>query len=1460
MKDAEKHTAENTFMKWLRKKVPEGNVSQIILNLHMLQVYLYKKRLISTPLLEIVDMDILNHVLRHMNCDRGFRTAFYKKKGDTLKYCFGLYYSFADELSQITQTHEDNIADTASEEHETVIKAVAKTTHLSNLQMNSLIDNDIISETMPLHKCFGFTKLSYDVSIANLDLSERAYNCMNRASIRTVNELLDTTKEQLNHIQGFGIGTFNDIIKCLNDYLCLSRSTGSTLRTRMQLKEYYGDQDLLKVGFFEQELERLRSNGISSIDMLLDCSENQLLALPQMNASVVTGVIAKLRDYLSCFKQPEKITLRKRFNVPVDLESEKISVIGYSNRAVNIFGRLGMQSFGEILNFTEEDLTNIDRMGASTVVGIVDVTRKYVENHNNDRSDAMHSFVNHFNKVQMAVNGNLKLKPFLDSFAGLGEKYKNFAKYIEDCLRDKPLVKDIFAYCENVALDVSGEHKAFRDFIQWLDFDLLELVDMRLALKAQWKDKEKLILNERIGGKTLEEVGKATGLTRERVRQIERKTYAKLADIINCDNYDLIALVHALRDEDKVLQKTEVSELLGQELTSLYWSYYAKTEKRSDHYYFDKKINSFVFDDGIVKKDTGNVDVLQDMPPIFHEDEYQKLLDDAVRIYGVTKEYIELRLNDVYKHDGIFWHRTKLTRNFCYNYVLEHDFPNGFRILTKENTIKVRKCYERYFNMTLDDVSDNTIDTKIGEVGVLCDRGKYIHKSKINLAPYVITEINDYIKSSSRNVITFMELYDAMKDVLKGTAITNRFALQGALSLYGCDYNIGRDFVTKNEKLTIADELEGFIRKHGKVTKDDLRAAFSGLTDANFALMLQRCPEVICLNDGEYMHSDCLQITEEERNEILLFLQGFLTSDPVRDKLVLRKFRVDYSGFLKKNNIHFAAELFGVLAYLYDDEFFFHRPYIATADFERGATGRKLSADKIDATNRSIEEELDDILVNNDNTGEIEPLVLAATIAISDSGNILSERFNELLADVFGAGLKVSGSLAKSKFRRAYAEKYGSDLELDDSELETKLTEYCVIREGKAFPSTNDDKKKAMAGIVACINDTFMHGATCIFWDMLYERFKEMMANKFAVYSLAGFKQTFNEYVQQGYCYTANYLYQQHVVPNVGSEVTSLLSSKAVPMSVDAVHNLLWYFTIEEIKIAMNELDNIIYVGDFKYLYINAYPLSQSDVLHIAELIRKEHLQKDYITVTDLCALVVHKLPVLWHDVGQYPDIAFRDAIKYYLASEFEFNGNLISKKGMDITASDIIRDAIRNMDSISFEEYAELCRDHDSSINMFLLCEEMVRTEVDVFVNKKNIEFDVVAVDEVISGMCPGDYVPLSEISLFMQFPPIGVKWNSFVLESYVFAHSKKFKLIIRNFKYKDICGTIVRKNSPINNLHDLVVDYLSYRDDWQEGASALELLTEVKILPRKVYSKIEEAMKQARLNKEKREKEADV
>ena len=99
----------------------------------------------------------------------------------------------------------------------------------------------------------------------------------------------------------------------------------------------------------------------------------------------------------------------------------------------------------------------------------------------------------------------------------------------------------------------------------------------------------------------------------------------------------------------------------------------------------------------------------------------------------------------------------------------------------------------------------------------------------------------------------------------------------------------------------------------------------------------------------------------------------------------------------------------------------------------------------------------------------------------------------------------------------------------------------------------------------------------------------------------------------------------------------------------------------------------------------------------------------------------------------------------------------------------------------------------------LIALYDTMVRVDIDRFVSDKHVNFDVDRIDYLLEEIVGDKFAPLRKISTFALFPTCGVSWNYYLLESYCYRFSRKFRLSVLNYNNKN-AGIIVAVDFPLS------------------------------------------------------------
>lgn len=468
-------------------------------------------------------------------------------------------------------------------------------------------------------------------------------------------------------------------------------------------------------------------------------------------------------------------------------------------------------------------------------------------------------------------------------------------------------------------------------------------------------------------------------------------------------------------------------------------------------------------------------------------------------------------------------------------------------------------------------------------------------------------------------------------------------------------------------------------------------------------------------------------------------------------------------------------------------------------------------------------------------------------------------RYMAVMKEYFEDGFRPNSAIDRKRFKMYYSDKFGSEIQENDDQLVCTLRKVGTVRDDRIFAKDESAQTDLIEDIGILIAETFRKGASCIYLDCLYDKFKEPLAQTLHIYNADSLGTVILERSNHLYHRRYNYLYSNNREPATKKDVAAYVKVSQTPVTYEELQRELWYIPLDKIKQILVDTAGIVNVNTGAYLYAPNLPVSEGELQTISELIYEALLQRSYISDTEMMEMIEVSCPSVIMNTSEYPRWGLRNALAYLLKGKYSFQGPIISAKGEQISMAEVFRDYCRRSERLTVEELKDFAKELNTVIYWDAVYSEMVRVSREEFVNKEQIPFDVDRTDEVLDSLIEGAYAPLKEINLFLHFPSIGIQWNSFVLESYAAGHSEKFCLLHAGFTATDCYGAIVRRDAGISDYNGLLLRILSEDSAWHTKNDALSLLVDRGYQQRKHYKDIEKIIQQAKIRKTTSEGETD-
>ena len=531
--------------------------------------------------------------------------------------------------------------------------------------------------------------------------------------------------------------------------------------------------------------------------------------------------------------------------------------------------------------------------------------------------------------------------------------------------------------------------------------------------------------------------------------------------------------------------------------------------------------------------------------------------------------------------------------------------------------------------------------------------------------------------------------------------------------------------------------------------------------------------------------------------------------------------------------------------------------------FRYTSTAEKVSASLVksevdtDKINKSAE-----ILYNRSNTISLQQNSAAKKISVPPAKSEVSlseaDKYAEILSKYFGEdGYKLGKIIPRNKFKNYFFDEYGENPADSAEQIEEILKKIGAQRDNRIFPKQNENQNKLLEVIVNDIVSAFNSGASAVFVEAVYEKYKKPLAEELKIYNAESCAPLILQNANRKFFrYYAQYFTPRIRKADPISDIINYMKDFHQPLAYKEIFKSLWYIPRNKIEsLIKSQISAIVCVASEMFFYASNLPLDETELQKVSSLLQSEIDFHGYITDIKMMELIKSKFPNIAMNLDGFNAYAVRKCLSYLLAEKFSFNGSVISALGSQLNLGDVFADFSREHEILTLEELKDFSKELDTTIYWTSVLNEMVRVSQNKFVRKDLIRFDVPTTDNALAELCPQNYSPLKEITLFLNLPNINYAWNIYLLESYLYSFSRKFRLVHNSFSESGVYGAMVRVDAPISDYDSLITDALSYSDSLTES-KALQFIVDQGFQQRKAYKNIGDVIRNAKILRDNRRK----
>ena len=465
------------------------------------------------------------------------------------------------------------------------------------------------------------------------------------------------------------------------------------------------------------------------------------------------------------------------------------------------------------------------------------------------------------------------------------------------------------------------------------------------------------------------------------------------------------------------------------------------------------------------------------------------------------------------------------------------------------------------------------------------------------------------------------------------------------------------------------------------------------------------------------------------------------------------------------------------------------------------------------------------------------------------SNDVLLVPYKKVLVEKFSSGYILNNIIQRKRFRHFYGELNGLTISASDMELDNTIKMCGMVHDGRLYVTEcvlEDSKKTEVLEYIE--NQLNLH-------PRLYlEKLLEHFAYDFRDTPIEGVD-VLRTYLQElpdfNYYINKDRVFRDESYRHIGSpkdEVKRLLEEECRPMSDDEIFKKIDWIPEEKIKVAFMQCSTtqeILSNGDHSRFILESFDISGDELEWLSNWIRQELDDAEFMGSMDLVKALKSKYSEFAERNCNFRDIGIRNALALLLQDYFNFNGNLITKKGKTVSNEKLFVDFCKTRESFNIDDVDAFA----DSLNVPALYDVIYTYSFRL--NDRDFirdvpSMDVDAIDSVIENFLNEEnFIPLKKIDFWGNFPITVGRWNHFLLESFLWRCSKKFKLVHSNFSKTTFAGAIVRKDATLN-FEDVLVYALSEKDF--DAVNAKKFLKDEGFLAREKCSNIDTLLEKAR------------
>ena len=408
-----------------------------------------------------------------------------------------------------------------------------------------------------------------------------------------------------------------------------------------------------------------------------------------------------------------------------------------------------------------------------------------------------------------------------------------------------------------------------------------------------------------------------------------------------------------------------------------------------------------------------------------------------------------------------------------------------------------------------------------------------------------------------------------------------------------------------------------------------------------------------------------------------------------------------------------------------------------------------------------------------------------------------SSDYEAVIKDIFPEGFSFNNGLKKRKFIKRYEEIHNKPFKDDDEKYLKKINNIGFISEGKVYLTSiiPDEVKEEIDNY---INSVLNNGNSAIYYSKLFESFAGKLNS---IFTFDMFVKYIKNVFSGKYELKEDYISLKGEGVNLKQELINMFLNYGQPMNIEDVYASFPYLSHETINNILKDEDFITNARGKSYFYKDNFIIDDCDIDEIEFFIQDNINNNGLVVWNVVFNFISNTIPEIYSSNQKVCELGFKNYFKKLFRDKFSFSGENITSCDNNFSLKEQYEDFISSHEKFNLDDLSEFKEKMNCNhIDWWIIRGNSIRISQSEFVRKNILLFDIEKIDCAIEQYFKSDYISFNDIVNFTDFPTLLFNWNNYILESYVYLFSKKFKLIHKGFNEERPVGAIARKESNLN------------------------------------------------------------